>query len=93
MNDDAVTSALKPGKDGTVVLRVYEASGKPTHGVHASWHASISQVHEANLIEDPGARLNAQQDSFTFDLKPYEIRTFKLAVKPAPIASGQTARR
>jgi alpha-mannosidase len=92
-NDDAVTSALKPGKDGTVVLRVYEAAGKPSNGVRARWHASISQVHEANLIEDTGARLDAQPDSFAFDLKPYEIKTFKVTVKPAPIPSSQTARR
>jgi alpha-mannosidase len=92
-NDDAVTSALKPGKDGTVVLRIYEAAGEPSHSVRASWHASISQVHEANLIEDTGARLDAQGDSFAFDLKPYEIKTFKLTVRPAAIGSSQTARR
>ena len=58
-NDDVVTSALKPGSDGTVVLRVYEAAGKPSKGVRSSWGVPVSQVHEANLIEDTGERIDA----------------------------------
>jgi alpha-mannosidase len=83
-NNDAVISAVKPGKDGTIIVRVYEAAGTPSHGVRAQWHFPIGEVYEANLIEDTGARLDAQRDSFTFDLKPYEIRTFKVTVPPAP---------
>ena len=60
-NDDAVTSALKPGKDGTVILRVYEAAGKPSRGVRARWHVPIGQVREANLIEDTGRPIDAQR--------------------------------
>jgi alpha-mannosidase len=89
-NEDAVTSALKPGKDGTVIVRIYEAAGKPSHAVRATWHAAISQVHEANLIEDTGAPVNAQVDSFIFDLKPYEIKTFKLTVKVAASGASDT---
>lgn len=92
-NDDVVTTALKPGKDGTVVLRVYEAAGKPNRGVRASWRVPVSQVREANLIEDAGERIDAQPDSFTFDLKPYEIKTFKLTLKPISKGEALTARR
>lgn len=80
-NDGAVISAVKPGKDGSVVVRVYEATGKPIHGVRAAWRFPISDVHEANLMEDTGALLNAQPEGFSFDLKPYEIKTFKLKVQ------------
>jgi alpha-mannosidase len=91
-SDDVVTSALKPGKDGTVVLRLYEAAGKPSQGVLATWSVPVSQVQESNLIEDSGARVQARRDSFSFDLKPYEIKTFKLTVKPmaAPLAQSAT---
>ena len=92
-NDNVVTSALKSGSDGSVVLRVYEAAGKPTKGVHANWRAEVSQVHEANLIEDTGAGIETQHGSFTFDLKPYEIKTFKLHLKLAQSATNRTARR
>jgi len=85
-NDDAIVSAVKPGKDGTVVVRVYEAAGRPSQGVRAKWRLPIGEVYEANLIEDTGARLDAQRDSFSFDLKPYEIKTFKLTVRMSPTA-------
>ena len=71
-------------------MRIYEAAGKPSHAVRATWHAAISQVHEANLIEDTGASVNAQADGFAFDLKPYEIKTFKLTVKRAATGASDT---
>lgn len=80
---DAVASALKPGNNGAVVLRVYEAAGQPSSAVRATWHARVSDVHEANLIEDTGSEIASQPDSFAFDLKPYEIKTFKLTVRLA----------
>jgi len=67
-------------------VRVYEAAGKPSHAVLAKWRVPISDVHEANLMEDAGPRMDAQSDSFAFDLKPYEIRTFKLTVRMSPKA-------
>ncbi len=91
-NDHVVTSALKPGQDASVVFRVYEAAGQPSHQVRVTFHAGIVQVHEANLIEDPGARLDVQHDSFTFDLRPYEIKTFKIRLT-GPLVGGQTLRR
>ncbi len=90
---NVVTSALKPAKDGTVIVRVYEAAGNPAHGVLARWQTPIAQVHEANLIEDAGASVTSQRESFAFDLKPYEIKTFKLTIKPISGSSGQTAER
>jgi alpha-mannosidase len=86
-NDNVVTSALKPSKDGTVVLRIYDASGKPSSGVRANWRVPISQVHETNLIEDTGDRIDAQPEGFTFDLKPYEIKSFKLSLKAIPMST------
>lgn len=75
--DNVVASALKPGRDGTAVLRVYEAGGQAAKGVRVSFHCPIREAHEANLIEDAGAAVTASGDGFSFDLKPFEIRTFK----------------
>ncbi len=80
-NDDVVTSALKPGKDGGAVLRVYEAAGQPSQHVRVNFRDGVAQVNEANLIEDSGSQISVQHDSFTFDLKPYEIKTFKLKMR------------
>ena len=89
--EDVVTSALKPGPNGTVVLRVYEAVGRANKGVRAMWGDRISQVHEANLIEDAGESIAAGGNGFTFDLQPYEIKNFTLTLKHLPAASDVAA--
>ena len=81
--DDVVVSALKPGKDGTAVVRVYEAAGTAAPDVRATWNVPISSVHEANLLEDTGNEVSSQQNNFMFHLGPFEIRTFKLTLTSA----------
>jgi alpha-mannosidase len=92
-NEAVVTSALKPGKDGTAVLRVYEASGQPARGVSVSLKAHITDVREANLVEDPGAPLSAKADGFTFYLRPFEIRTFRFRIQARPQQGSHSAGR
>jgi alpha-mannosidase len=79
--DGVVTSALKPGNDGTAVLRVYEAAGKPAQGVRVMFHTPIIQARNANLIEDASTELQIDHDGIVFDLRPFEIKTFKLTLK------------
>ncbi len=75
---NVVVSTLKPGPDGSAVLRVYEASGKSTPGVKISLHAQVDSASEANLIEQPGAKLNVQDNALQFDLGAFQIKTFEL---------------
>jgi alpha-mannosidase len=77
-NPNVVVSTLKPGPDGSAVLRVYEASGKSTPGVKISLHAHMDSASEANLIEQPGAKLNVQDNALQFDLGAFQIKTFEL---------------
>ena len=79
---NAVVSALKPGRDGVVILRIYEASGKATPGVTVQTAATLSGASEANLIEDSGRTLGVRDNQITFDLRPYEIKTFRLKLAP-----------
>jgi len=91
-SDDVVVSALKPSKDGGTVLRVYEAAGQLSSGIRANWHALLSEVHETNLIEDSEGPVAAQKGSFKFDLKPYEIKNFKLRLQAEqPNRAAKTA--
>jgi alpha-mannosidase len=76
-------SALKPARDGSVILRVYEATGRATSSVRIKLRAPIDSVHEANLMEDSGAEVRTEGNSFQFDLHPYEIKTFKLRLRSA----------
>jgi alpha-mannosidase len=79
---DVVVSALKPGRDGRVVLRVYEAAGRPSGGIKIKLNAGISSAREVNLVEDGGAELKVVDDTFQFDLGPYQIKTFGLKLRP-----------
>jgi alpha-mannosidase len=90
---NVVVSALKPAKDGEAVLRVYEAAGQPGLGIRANWHVILDEVHEANLIEDLGGRVTAGREGFQFDLKPYEIKTFKVRLKAEQPNRVHTAQR
>jgi alpha-mannosidase len=82
-NPNVVMTALKSGRDGSAVLRVYEASGRPTAGVKVKVNARVTAAEESNLIEAAGRRLSAQDDTLQFDLRAYEVKTFKLRLSPA----------
>lgn len=75
---NVVTSALKVGETGGVVLRVYEASGRPAAGVKIKLPSGVVVASEVNLIEESIRRVNLQDNNLSFDLRPYEIKTFKL---------------
>jgi alpha-mannosidase len=78
---NVVITSLKPGKDNSIILRLYEASGEETTGVSLKSKAKILAVNEANLIEDTGVKMKFSGNSFQFDLKPFEIKTFKLKLQ------------
>ena len=80
---NVVASALKRGEDKGLFLRVYEASGKAAPGVkiklpHGSWTAA-----EVNLIEQPLHDAKILSDRMTFDLRPFEIKTFRIELPRA----------
>jgi alpha-mannosidase len=71
-------SALKPGRDGAAVLRVYEAAGQPAEDVVIRLPAKVKAAEEVNLLEDPGVPLAAEGDTLRISLSPYEIKTLSL---------------
>jgi alpha-mannosidase len=91
---NVVISAWKPGRDSVAVVRVYEASGTPAKAVRLTFHPDISQARESNLVEDRGNELNTERNGFTFDLRPFEIKTFTVMLKPVAgtVARAKTLR-
>ena len=75
---NVVLSALKPGSDGSTIVRVYEAAGRPAEGVRMKWQIKILEAHEVNLMEVSGQRLKIAKDTLEFNLHPFQIKTFKL---------------
>jgi alpha-mannosidase len=81
-NDNVVLSALKLSRGGASVLRIYEASGRPEKNVRIHFSTDINQVHETNLLEDEISAAESNRGDFYLDLRPFEIKTFKLRILP-----------
>jgi alpha-mannosidase len=80
-NPNLVVSALKPGRDGNLILRLYEATGSATSGARVKLAPGLTSVSEVNLMEDDLKPIPIRTDSFQFDVRVYEIKTFKLKIK------------
>jgi alpha-mannosidase len=75
---DVVVSALKPGRDGTAILRVYEATGRPAKNVTIQFGRKLASAHECNLLEDRGSPQGVENNTLRFGLRGFEIKTFEL---------------
>ena len=75
---NVVTSALKLGRSGGVVLRVYEAGNQRAEGVRIKMQPGVASASEVNLLEDSIRKLELQDNTLVFDLGPYQIKTFRL---------------
>ena len=75
---NVVLSALKPAKDGTAVIRVYEAVGRATKNATVRLNAAVLAAEEVNLLEESRAPVKADGSAIKFDLRPFEIKTFRL---------------
>lgn len=76
-----VVSAVKETRDGSTVIRVFEASGEPVHDATIALHAKVLAAQQSNLMEDVGPELKVDQDLLRFDLHGFEIKTFKVRLK------------
>ncbi len=79
---NVVVAALKPGPGGKTILRVYEAEGKTTPAIRIKLAAGLTSLQETNLMEADGRKLEVENDTIHFDLRPFEIKTFLLELQP-----------
>ena len=77
---NVVVSALQPGRDGAVVLRVYEAAGQPAAGVNVKLRAKVISASAVNLMGDPEGDIKVDPD-VSFDLRPFQIKTIRLRLE------------
>ncbi len=76
-----VLSTLKPGSDGTAVLRIYEAAGRATTAT-LRFTPQVLSAEEVNLMEDSGHKLAVADNVLRVDFHPFEIKTIKLRLQP-----------
>jgi alpha-mannosidase len=83
MPADVVVSALMPAEDSQgVIVRVYEAAGQPVSGARIHFASGVLSATEVNLMEQPVATLAPTDNSIAFDLRPFEIKTFRVKLRP-----------
>jgi hypothetical protein len=81
--DSVLLTALKPAEDGEgLVARVLETGGQETDGVLKLPFLTTNTAQEANAVEVPGQRLEADANGVHFHLKPYQFLTVRLHAQP-----------
>ena len=75
--ENVVVSAVKATEAGMVV-RVYEAEGRPAAGVTLLAPVPIRAAEETDLIEKDPRPVAVGDGGLTFDLGAFEIKTFRL---------------
>ena len=69
-------------EDGGLIVRVYEAAGKPADAVKFHFTAPVTSVSEVNLMEDRLGSAALDNNSVRFSLRPFEIKTFDVQLAP-----------
>jgi alpha-mannosidase len=78
---NVVVSTLKPGAEGRAVLRVYEATGAAANAT-IRLSAQVVGAEEVNLMEDRGIALAVAGNTVKLSLRPFEIKSISLHVRP-----------
>jgi len=81
---NVIASALKMGEDGGLVVRVYEAAGRPTLEAKIMLPRGAWKVAEVNLMEQASRDAGIEGQTLSFALHPYEIKTFRIDLPKAP---------
>ncbi len=76
-----VAETLKIAEDGNgLILRVYEPNGR-RGSVTVQTLLPVAKVVACNLVEEGSDPVKSKNGQFTFEVKPFEIRTFRLIQK------------
>lgn len=77
-NKNVVLDAIKPAQDGNgFIVRLYEAETRHCK-VCMQLDLAYSNVIECNMMEEDERELPCQDKRFCFDMKPHEVKTFRL---------------
>lgn len=80
--DNVVIEAVKFAEDDAdaVIVRVFECHNRRGRGV-IGFAGELASANECDLLERVTASLPLVKGGFSFDIKPYEIKTFKLSLR------------
>ncbi|MBV9229249.1 MAG: alpha-mannosidase, partial [Chloroflexi bacterium] len=73
-----VVETVKPAEDGDgLIVRLYEAHNQRGGGT-LRFATSLRSVQVCNLLEEPLAEVSVQENRFSFEIRPFEIKTFRV---------------
>ena len=81
---NVMIETVKEAEDGNgIIIRAYEYENSRTQATFAfGMGRTIESVQECNLIEEPEGEMMAHTDvSFSFTIKPYEIKSYRVVLK------------
>ena len=77
---NVIIETIKEAEDGAgMVVRMYECDRSLTRA-HVSLGVKASSITECNLIEEEIAPMTLNGDGFDIEIKPFEIKTFKINI-------------
>ncbi len=76
--DNVIAETVKPAEDGSgIIVRMYEDHNART-AVTLTWHTEMKRIVECDLMENEIGEAAEQIADYTFTIKPFEIKTFKI---------------
>jgi alpha-mannosidase len=73
-----IVETVKPAEDGDgLIVRLYEAHNQRGQGT-LTFARSIDSAQECNLLEQPINDVYCQGNSLSFQVRPFEIKTFRI---------------
>jgi alpha-mannosidase len=76
-----IVDAVKQAEDdGSTIIRLYEAYGS-RGPVTLTFDRTLASACECNLLEEERKMLSTDGREIRFDIHPFEVRTFKLALR------------
>lgn len=79
--ENVIIEVVKKAEDSDdIIIRVYEYMNRRTK-VDCNCFGDFKAVWECDMLENNQELLETQNNNFSFTIKPYEIKTFKLEIK------------
>ncbi|MEO7018800.1 MAG: glycoside hydrolase family 38 C-terminal domain-containing protein, partial [Ktedonobacteraceae bacterium] len=73
-----VIDTIKPAEDGQgLIVRLYEAHNQRGHAT-LTFATPLLSAEECNLLEEPLGEVQHQEHTLSFQVKPFEIKTFRV---------------
>ena len=79
--DNVVIEVVKKSEnDDDIIIRLFEYQNTRAN-VNMSFFKALAEVNECDLLENNIKAINPTGNSFSFEIKPYEIKTFKIKLQ------------